>query len=498
MLSLVELATVIDALAPLLAGARLQRIVQADEHNLFLEFYAWDEAAQEGTKRALLLSCHPQFARVSLVGAMPKAPPWPLAFAALLKGRLGRDKLAGLTLLNDDRLVSLRFEGKDGGLHLVLSLMGTRSNIYALDLEDKLLAAMRPLDTTRPDLKPGMAWSHPPRRSETGTLTRWPGLKGSELLAAIETYYAAAENRAGFEHLQNLLRNAIRRELEFAERKEANLQRDLDAAKKAREKKHSGDLLKSVLHEVKPGDAGVTARDFETGADVHIPLDPALSPVENMERLFKSYHKGLVGTNTLGQQLEITRSHVSDLREMLAGLEAAKEPEALREFAQLPAVKALRERHFPEEAAPRRPPKKKPQKRDVPSRLLPRRYLTSDGLEVWVGRSDEGNDYLTTRLARGSDLFFHVEGHPGSHTILCVNGRKDPPQESLLEAGELAVQFSKLKDAYKATLHITPIKHVHKPKGAKPGLVYVNKGKTLQLRRDKARLERIMGALIKE
>jgi hypothetical protein len=49
-----------------------------------------------------------------------------------------------------------------------------------------------------------------------------------------------------------------------------------------------------------------------------------------------------------------------------------------------------------------------------PTRLLPKRYKTEEGLEIWVGRNDEGNDYLTTRLARGNDLFFHLEGYPGA------------------------------------------------------------------------------------
>jgi predicted ribosome quality control (RQC) complex YloA/Tae2 family protein len=202
----------------------------------------------------------------------------------------------------------------------------------------------------------------------------------------------------------------------------------------------------------------------------------------------------------LGQQLEITQSHVAELREEMAELDACKDLESLRAFAARPALRNLQKKHFPDESQTRvmRPPKKKPQKKEIPSRLLPKRYMTSDGLEVWVGRSDEGNDYLTTKLANGTDLFFHVEGYPGSHTILRIDGKKDAPQESLLEASELAVQFSKMKDSTKATIHIAPIKHVHKPKGAKPGLVYVNKGSTLQLRRDPKRLERILNARIKE
>jgi predicted ribosome quality control (RQC) complex YloA/Tae2 family protein len=105
---------------------------------------------------------------------------------------------------------------------------------------------------------------------------------------------------------------------------------------------------------------------------------------------------------------------------------------------------------------------------------------------------------LTTRLARGRDLFFHLEGSPGSHVILRTEGRDDPPSESLLEAGELAVHFSKQKNATRASVHIAPIKHVSKPSGTKPGLVYVHRGRSIDLRRDPARLKRILDARIED
>jgi predicted ribosome quality control (RQC) complex YloA/Tae2 family protein len=132
--------------------------------------------------------------------------------------------------------------------------------------------------------------------------------------------------------------------------------------------------------------------------------------------------------------------------------------------------------------------------RRVPRKFVPRRYRTAEDLEIWVGRSDAANDYLSTRLARGKDLFFHLDGAPGSHVVLRTEGRSDPPSEALLDAAELAVHFSKQKNATRADVHVVPIKNVRKPKGAKPGLVTVHGGKTLHLRRTQSRLDRILSA----
>ena len=136
--------------------------------------------------------------------------------------------------------------------------------------------------------------------------------------------------------------------------------------------------------------------------------------------------------------------------------------------------------------------------RRFPARLAPRRYRTDGGLEIWVGRSDAGNDFLTTKLARGRDLFFHLDGAPGSHVILRCEGRTDPPSEALLDACELAVHFSNQRDATRADVHVVPIANVRKPRGAKPGLVMVHGGKTVHLRRTPARLARVLGDRVDE
>jgi len=78
--------------------------------------------------------------------------------------------------------------------------------------------------------------------------------------------------------------------------------------------------------------------------------------------------------------------------------------------------------------------------------------------------------------------------------ILRTEGSEDPPPESVLDACELSVHFSKLKNAGRADVHVVPIKNVKKPKGAKRGLVFVTGGKSVHLRREPERLERLLAS----
>jgi predicted ribosome quality control (RQC) complex YloA/Tae2 family protein len=249
----------------------------------------------------------------------------------------------------------------------------------------------------------------------------------------------------------------------------------------------------------------VQVEDWESGESVEVSLDPKLSARENLAAIFKRYQKLLRRLTKAGGQIDSAHAALAGLDALSKEIEDADD---LSSIVERDDVQSLLSRHGARQGARaqrsggtiRAEVRDRPQLpavyRNLPRKLHPRRYASLDGLEIWVGRSDEGNDVLTTRLARGNDLFFHLDGAPGSHVILRTEGRTDPPSESLLDACELAVHFSKGKKAGRADVHVAPIKMVKKPKGAKRGLVYVTGGKSIHLRREAKRSERIIAARI--
>jgi predicted ribosome quality control (RQC) complex YloA/Tae2 family protein len=300
------------------------------------------------------------------------------------------------------------------------------------------------------------------------------------------------------------LERVLRKEAKALDRKLSKLEVEIAQAQTATGFERQGELLKGGLDRVQRGAREVVMRDWDSGADVTIALDPALSPSENVARLFKRYKKAVRTLTKAGAQLEavtVSRAEIAQLEAALGELRDAAEAEdddALAAFAERPPMRRLLAKYAPAPAAarPEAPREISLAGRKVPVRLVPRRYRTESGLEVWVGRSDAGNDHLSVRLARGNDLFFHLDGAPGSHVVLRTEGRADPPPEAVLDACELAVHFSKQRNASRADVHVVPIKNVRKPKGAKPGLVVVHGGKSIHLRRSPARLERILAARI--
>jgi hypothetical protein len=105
----------------------------------------------------------------------------------------------------------------------------------------------------------------------------------------------------------------------------------------------------------------------------------------------------------------------------------------------------------------------------------PRQYASPGGFVVLVGRNNKQNDILSHRIAKPGDVWMHVRGMPGSHTVIKVPTGQQPEQQDLQFAADLAAWFSKGREAGKVDVIVTRAEHLKKFKGAKPGQVVVSK-----------------------
>ena len=501
MLSLIELERAVEALRLARAGARLDKCTMPAADELVLELSGGGDR-RRGDKLRVLLSCRQGFARLSSLEVAKKALDRPPAFGQYLRAHLQGSRFLGADLRGDDRQAVLHFEGKEGRLDLLLSIMGARSNLYLLDQSGLLLAAARPLADTRRDLSLGDPWIDPEPRGKKPAEDRFADVATPDLLAAIERQYALAESSEHDDRERRRITRALGRARAGIEKKIRRLDEDLAAAARASEYEQKGELLKASLGSVAKKATETVAVHFETGEEVRIALDPKKSPTQNMEEYFRRARKA----QRKGEKASVERgdkqARLEEMDALIAELEACASADEIAAFAERPEVARLVGRYAPERAetgsaaAPRKVWKLG--KRELPTRLVPKRYAGTAGLEIWVGKNDEGNDILTTRLARGRDLFFHLEGNPGSHVVLRVEGPGDPPHEALIDAAELSVHFSKARNSSKASVHVAHIKDVSKPAGAKPGLVYVHRGRTIQLRRSPERMKRLLESRIEE
>src|SRR5205085_4171361 len=79
-----------------------------------------------------------------------------------------------------------------------------------------------------------------------------------------------------------------------------------------------------------------------------------------------------------------------------------------------------------------------------------RRFVSTDGFEILVGKKAADNDFLTFRVARSLDTWMHAADYPGSHVVIRNAGKKEVPQRTLLEAARLAAFYSDAREQPKA------------------------------------------------
>ena len=103
-----------------------------------------------------------------------------------------------------------------------------------------------------------------------------------------------------------------------------------------------------------------------------------------------------------------------------------------------------------------------------------------DGFSVFVGKNNKQNDYLTTKLAKANDLWFHTQDIHGSHVILKADGNIS--DDVLVKCAEIAAKHSKAKDSSNVPVDYCKVQYVKKPNGAKPGMVIFTNNKTLNVK----------------
>ncbi|MGB8656516.1 MAG: NFACT family protein [Candidatus Zixiibacteriota bacterium] len=262
----------------------------------------------------------------------------------------------------------------------------------------------------------------------------------------------------------------VQQALTKAQNREEKIEDDFMQAERFEEYRRFGELLLMHKGEVEKGQISVKITDvFDPERPrVEIPLNHKLNAIANAQLYFKRYKKAKDALSTIHRRRSETIDLITDLQRLSAQL-SLEEDEADLEDVRNSLIRLGLLRH------------PKPQiKNRKPGEFSPRKFVTKSGWEILVGRNNRENDYLTFKLSRPEDLWFHAENVPGSHVLLRGKDRKSEPSPlEIREAAQVAAHYSKAKKEKKAAVIYTQAKHVRKPKGGKLGLALVSKEKSI-------------------
>ena len=278
--------------------------------------------------------------------------------------------------------------------------------------------------------------------------------------ALLDRFYEQRENQERVHQRGQDLIRSVTNARDRAARKIGLQEQELAATRDRERLRQFGDIITSTLHAMEKGMSRLTAADFYDPEcpQIHIPLDPLLTPQQNAAKYYKEYNKAKTAESILTLQLEKGRRDLDYLNSVLEAIALAEGERDLQEIRQ----------ELTDTGYLRRPSKARDRGKRVASK--PMEFRSSSGLRISVGKNNTQNDLLTTKQAFKSDLWFHTQKIHGSHVILWTEGGQ-PDLTSIQEAAQLAAWFSQGRASGKVAVDYTPVKYVKKPGGARPGMV---------------------------
>lgn len=449
-----------------LTGCFIQKIRQPDFESLRLDLYRPGKARfrigiylGNGTTRI-----------------QPESTPLPPSntgaqrFVQLLRSRIDGARIDDCRQIDSNRIVCLKLTRGSVTTALYVRLWTGSANMIAVDDNGIIIDAF----FRRPGKKEisGEPFILPPPGNPDGFVPRTldgPGTFGEKIA---QLYASGACGRPQTEtDPRETLAAPLRARKAQTERLLKKFEAEAAAEESGEKEKQYGDLLLACPPRPAGEHSVTVANFFDNGRPVTIPLDSKLTLRENAEAFYRRYRKKKAATAFRLSHIEEIRNEMTRLDEELAAIARLDETEALRRLTDL----NRRQTQI---------------KKTVPAGFL---CFESGGYPILVGRNDKENDLLLRSHVKGNDLWFHTRDVPGGFVFIKTGKKDNIPEETMKDAAQLALWFSKAKRHGRADLYCTRVKHLRRTKDGPVGKVLPFHEKNISVTEDKNRLQRLLG-----
>lgn len=310
-----------------------------------------------------------------------------------------------------------------------------------------------------------------------GDYTIMPGFSDDKLQTNffLDDFYTKKEKKESILVYRNSLLKLVLSALKKISKKIANMNNKLNECNNMEQYRIYGELITSNLYQIDSSQKQnhiTLANYYEENKLIDIPLDNTISISYNAKKYFKKYHKL---KNTLeivtAQKLE-AEQELDYLESIIYELESASSISELNEIYQ-----EICENGIFKGKEKSNVKKNKVDKRKTHNEYEPITYIV-DNFTLYIGKNNKQNDYISTKLGKNEDLWFHTKDIRGSHCLLRCNGQK-VEEHTIIACAQIAAYHSKAKLSTNVPVDYCYVKHVKKPNSSKPGMVIYTNNKTL-------------------
>lgn len=448
-----------------LKDSYIQKVTEHDVHSLTLSMFSREEKAW-----LLYLEISTQHSRVNRTNVIKAKAKQAQRFTQYLRAHIVGRKVTEVYQLPYDRAFILKLTNSEDTIKFVVRLFsGPGANIIITDENDRILELLfrRP----KRGEKEGEILTFSIRESEGGksfSVREYPdGISFNEFIDRSESLEARDEKK---EELLSKLKDKRDKELAYLKEQLRKAEERHHKTEGFEELRRSADILSGSIYLVRKGMESITLDDWEKGGKITLPLEPQLSPNENLEKYYSRYRKDK-------RAFELSLEEIEKARESLEEKEAYYQALLSEEIS---LGKLKKETDGGEASSPIKPGR-------------PGLSVKSHGWELLIGRNARENDEILRSHTRGSDLWMHTRDFAGGYVIIRAQKDKSVPLPVLLDAASLAIHFSKAKKNGKAELYYTHVKYLRRAKGGKTGLVLPTQEKNLSGVLDEKRVKELLG-----
>lgn len=295
---------------------------------------------------------------------------------------------------------------------------------------------------------------------------KYASLSFENVNSLMDKYYIEKDKQERLKNRSLNLNRLIQTNIERCLKKEDKLNSLLNKCLNKEDYRIKGDLLTSYIYTIKRGDSEITVSNFysENGEDITISLDTNKSPSENVQSYYKKYNKLKKSEESALEQLEKNKEELDYLYSVWTNIENCENYGEIEDIKnELITTGYIK--------------KKRVNKLDKKSKATkPLHFISSEGIDIYVGKNNIQNDYLSLKFANKNFTWLHTKNIPGSHVIVCSTEILD---KTLEEAAVIAAYYSKAQDSSKVPVDYTKVKNLKKPNGSKPGMVIYHTNYTM-------------------
>lgn len=207
---------------------------------------------------------------------------------------------------------------------------------------------------------------------------------------------------------------------------------------------------------------------------IKIPLDRKYSPNINAKHYFKKYNKLKNALQIVSVQKAETENELNYIDSIIFEIELASSTKEIQEILDEISENLIKKKVSQKKKNTKNTKKKKQEKQYSPL------HFNIDNFDVYVGKNNKENDWLTFTFANKNDIWLHTKDIQGSHVIL-KNSGQNVSDDTLVKCAKLAVEHSKAKLSSNVPVDYCKVQYVKKPNGAKPGMVIFTNNKTISV-----------------